>query len=127
VWHVLLAVALAVLAACGNGDDGHNAESCADSVTLGGAGYLGTGDTVGTAGHLQLGDELGPAVRPACDDGGSEDGIISERETGTEYALVGIDERWAIAFGSSRADATIYVVNGEDVPSEVQTKLRATT
>jgi hypothetical protein len=122
--YLFVAAAVAALAACGNGDDDKSADSCADLVTIAGMDYLGTGDVVGTAGGPQVSAEFGPAVKPACDDGGSENGVNSERETGTAYTLVGIDKRWAIAFGSGPADATIYVVNGGDIPPDVQTKLK---
>lgn len=125
--YVLVALALGALSACGNGDDGQSAGSCADLVTFAGVDYLGTGDEVGAAGVSVAGDELGPAEQPACDDGGSEDGVVFGGGTRTAYALVGLDQQWAIAFGSDRTDARIYIVDGPDIPAEVRARLRPAT
>ena len=128
--YVVVAAVLVVLAGCGNGsgDEGGGSASCADSVMFAGIEYLGTmtpaAQEAGSSGTPVLGEALGTGERVACDDGGSEAGVIHEGGNGTAYSLEGVDERWVIAFGDDAADARVYVVNG-NIPKDVQATLAA--
>lgn len=113
-----LVLAVGLLAGCGSGR-GTNAEaSCSGMVMFAGRDYLPMAGRSEADGRVVVGKELGQARMPACDDGG---GLV-EAETGTAYAVVGVDDRWAIAYGPTQASATVYVVN-EPIPKDVQAAL----
>lgn len=123
-WCLLPWVVLASMTACGaDADSGSSDSSCAYAVNFEDVHYLGTGDYIDSnAPGPTVGKKLAEAELLACDDGGDENGVDVEGDVQGVYTVVGVETRWAIAFGTGNR-AMILVRADDEIPSDVHRKL----
>lgn len=107
--------------ACG-GSDEESTASCAYAVSFDGRNYLGTGLRAGESGRPAAIEKLGAAQLKPCNDDGKND-VSRDPAEGLAYAMSGVSQRYAIAFGDDPETAMILVSSETKLPDDVRAEI----
>lgn len=116
---------MAMLSACGGSESdagGDSNGSCAYVVKVDGTKYIATGEYADTTKPgPAVGDVVGTGEVVRCS---QVENDPDAGKTATVHRIVGIDPKWAVAFGDNKTRAMILVIPQGDVPEDVAKKIK---